>query len=254
MSSLTRSFGEWISSPNFFGLDPIPTSVALPVPSGEGPPLVPGDDIILDNASATFTAGWTTGTISMDKYGADYRFAHTSDTVTQTATYIPVIPQAGRYDVYVWYPQGSNRSTHAPHLISSWDGTVTVNANQQANGGGWRLLAAERIFAPGTNGFVRLSSNTGEPAKVVLADAVRFVFATNQEMPRQFTSVGLSPVQQRILFIVNDIIGTTNLIETSTDLVNWSAFASIVMTNSAMPFSDAVTNGPVRFYRTKPAH
>lgn len=135
-------------------------------------------DIILDNTNAevTFTGGWQSGTASTDKYLADYRFASTIAGGTSNATYRPSINTPGYYDVFIWYPQGSNRATNAPWSVVSAGGSVNVAVDQTVNGGGWRLLAAARPFLSGTNGYVRLANDTGYSGKVVLADAVRFTF------------------------------------------------------------------------------
>ncbi|PYJ03506.1 MAG: hypothetical protein DME25_12050, partial [Verrucomicrobia bacterium] len=135
-------------------------------------------DLILDNTNAavTFIGGWQTGSSSTDKYGPDYRFASTVAGGTSNAIYRPNITAPGYYDVYLWYPQGSNRATNAPWSIVYDGGTVNVAVNQTTNGGGWRLIAAAKPFQAGTNGYVQLSNNTGYSGKVVLADAVRFVY------------------------------------------------------------------------------
>jgi hypothetical protein len=137
---------------------------------------------ILDNPTATFTGSWTPGTSSVDKYQTNYAFASTvSGSATATATWRPNINTPGKYDVYVWYPQGSNRATNAPYLVSYNGGSTNVLVNQQTGGGAWRLIAAGIEFAKGTIGFVRLSNNAGP--SVVIADAVRFVYVESQDFP-----------------------------------------------------------------------
>ena len=133
-------------------------------------------DIILDNPDplVTYTGSWTAGTSSTDKYLTNYVFATSGASVTATATYRPVISASGYYDVYIWYPQGGNRANNAPWLVSYDGGSTNVLVNQQANGGGWRLIAGARPFLSGTNGFVRLSNNAN--ISVVLADGVRFTY------------------------------------------------------------------------------
>ncbi len=133
-----------------------------------------GGDIIIDNPSATYTGTWTTGTSSTDKYGADYRYANTAATENATAKWTPNIPTAGSYEVYVWYPMGSNRSTAAPYTIYYNGGNQTYTVNQTVNGGQWILLGT-KSFAAGTSGYVKLGNGTGEASKVVMADAVKFV-------------------------------------------------------------------------------
>lgn len=206
------------------------------------------NELILDNSRAVFNGNWTTGVISVDKFGVDYRFAHVSNSLTHTATYIPDIPATAKYDVYVWYPQGTNRSTNAPYLISYLNGTTTTNLNQQINGGGWRLLAAEKRFAQGTGGFVQLGNNGNDLSKVILADAVRFTFSTNQNVPLEFQSVGLN-ANGKLRLVISGTYGTTNFIKVSTNLVDWIDLTNFVMTSSEMEFLDSTTNSPQRFYR-----
>ena len=139
-------------------------------------------EIILDNTQATFTGSWTTNNISTDKYGADYAFATAvAGAPTATATFRPNIITPGKYDVYVWYPQGANRANNAPYTLSYNGGDTTSFVNQQAQGGGWVLIGSDLEFARGTQGFVRLANNAN-PA-VVIADAVRFVYVEAQDFP-----------------------------------------------------------------------
>lgn len=138
--------------------------------------------LVIDNPSAVLGGSWTTGTSAADKYGSDYVFAST--TLSRTATYAPVISTPGQYDVQVWYSQGGNRSTNAPYQIVR-PGAVTRHGvvNQSANGGGWRTVATNLVFSRGSSGYFQWQSSTTEPDKVVIADAVRFIYATNQEPP-----------------------------------------------------------------------
>lgn len=138
--------------------------------------------IVLDNPSATFTGSWTTNNTSTDKYSSNYVFApSTSGAATAAATFRPNITTPGKYDVYVWYPQGSNRANNAPYTISYSGGSTTVFVNQQGGGGAWQLIGAGLDFAKGTNGFVRLANNANPG--VVIADAVRFTYVESQDFP-----------------------------------------------------------------------
>ena len=139
-------------------------------------------EIILDNASAALVGSWTVATTSLDKFGADYLFASTLSSATATST--PDIETPGRYDVAVWYPQGGNRSSNAPFTITYSGGTTSGAVNQTVNGGGWRTVATNLPFARGPGGNFQWQSATPEsPGKVVMADAVRFTYAANQEPP-----------------------------------------------------------------------
>jgi uncharacterized repeat protein (TIGR02543 family) len=135
-------------------------------------------DLILDNTNpaVSFTGNWQTGTSSTDKFGPDYRFASTSQGGLSNATYRPYITVAGHYDVFIWYPQGSNRATNAPWSVAYLNGATNLPVNQQVNGGSWFRLAAGLPFAQGNGGYARLSNDTGYPGSVVLADAARFLY------------------------------------------------------------------------------
>jgi len=140
--------------------------------------------VIVDNQAASFSGGWSLGTSSADKYSADYQYDGTvSGAATGTATFVPQITTPGYYDVFVWYPQGSNRSASAPFQVVYDVGSLLVRVNQTTGGGAWRLLAANRHFGSGAIGSVQLANNTGESGKVVVADAVRWAYTANQEPP-----------------------------------------------------------------------
>jgi len=146
-------------------------------------------EYIIDNPLATFTGTWFTGTSSVDKWGTDYRYISTQSSETGTATWTPNLDTAGNYDVYCWYPQGSNRTTAAPYTVY-WDGgSQTVTMNQQANGGVWNLLVAGKPFLAGTGGYVKLGNATGEASLVVMADAIRFLKVSEDTTPPVISNV-----------------------------------------------------------------
>ncbi len=134
-------------------------------------------DLILDNTNSavTYSGTWQAGSSSPDRYNDDYRFAVTASGGISNVTYRPNLGYAGLYNVYLWYPQGGNRATNAPWTVSGGSGTTTVLVDQTVNGGTWLPLATAMPFAVGTNGYVRLSNDSIQPGKVVMADAVRFV-------------------------------------------------------------------------------
>lgn len=129
--------------------------------------------IIVDNANSGFStsANWTTGTSSTDKYGADYRWRNV-EAVTDQATFSTSLPSSGTWTVYVWYPQGSNRSTDTPYVISTSGGTSTKIVNQQVNGGQWVNAGAYSMNSGANTVKVSCSATTGT---VVIADAVKWV-------------------------------------------------------------------------------
>jgi hypothetical protein len=146
-------------------------------------------DITIDNPGATLTGTWSIGTGSTDKFGTDYRFK-SGGTGAAFAQYVPNVVTAGDYDVYCWYPQGSNRTTNAPYVISYNGGSATVRVNQQVNGGQWNLLGRFN-FVTGSSGNIKLTDNYSDSANVVMADAVKLVYAGNIVTPPSAPS-GLS--------------------------------------------------------------
>jgi len=140
-------------------------------------------EVIVDNPQATSTGSWVTVTRATDKYGPDYLQigAVSGSTPTAIATFTPELPGPGNYDIYIWYPSIIKGSATVPILVSSGGSNVTVYVNQSTASGGWKLLLTNRFFAQGTNGFTRVSNNDAPSGgRSVSADAVRWVFSTNQ--------------------------------------------------------------------------
>lgn len=134
-------------------------------------------EIIVDNPVAGFSGSWLPGTSASDRYGENYHYSGVTDgPATANATFAPEIATPGYYDIYEWHAQGSNRSHNAPFEIVSAAGTATVFVDQSTAGGGWNLLALRRPLTPDT-GEVRLTNATGETSGVVIADAIRWVYA-----------------------------------------------------------------------------
>jgi hypothetical protein len=195
-------------------------------------------DVVLDNTNPAviFAGGWNTGNSSAGFYDVDYRYATCAATVTATATYQPNFPNAGLYDVFLWYPASSNRATNAPWTITFFGGSTNVLVNQQTNGGGWFQIAAARPFAAGTNGFVSLSNLAAPAGDVVLADAVRFAFAG------PLTPVVLASVARlndgRVSLSVSSTPGYGVWIEHSTNLTSWTSLTNLPNPAGTLIFTD----------------
>jgi hypothetical protein len=133
-------------------------------------------DLIIDDGNVVYGGAWSVGSSTSGFSGTEYRFASTAAGGAATATFRPTINTSGNYDVFIWYLAGSNRATNSPWTIDYNGGTQALAVDQTANGGSWRLLAANKNFAAGTNGFIRLSNDTGFSGKVVISDAVKLVY------------------------------------------------------------------------------
>jgi len=82
------------------------------------------------------------------------------------------------YDVEVYLPDESNSSVHAPFVVVHNGGSDQVIVDQ-ASGSGWVSLG-QFTFASGSDQYVALNDNTGEPV--------------SQRIPVRFDAVRLSPV------------------------------------------------------------
>ena len=140
-------------------------------------------EIIVDNSDAggvTFTGTWTTSTSSTSYYGTNYTHDGNSGKGAKSITYTPTLTDAGEYDVYLQWNQGSNRASNVPVDIARSGGTDSVVVNQRANGGKWMLIGRFN-FSAGTSGYIKIR-NDGTDGYVI-ADAVRFVKAASAPAP-----------------------------------------------------------------------
>ena len=88
------------------------------------------------------------------------------------AVWRPIIPEKGRYAVYISYKTLSQSTTDAQYTVHHLGGETLLHVNQKMSGGTWVYLGTW-LFDKGNAGYVSLSSrSTGKG--VVTADAVRF--------------------------------------------------------------------------------
>lgn len=91
-----------------------------------------------------------------------------------TATWQPELPQAGEYDVAVWYPSNFQTTTSAAYVVTHAGGTDEVIVNQMENANSWRKLGRFR-FEQGTAGSVRLEVRN---TLFHRASAAQFIFVS----------------------------------------------------------------------------
>ncbi len=132
----------------------------------------PSTDAVVDNPQASFSGAWSTGTVTAGHYGADYRYISTGGTGSNTAVWSFAPEETGSYNIYVYYPSGSNRSDAARFTVTHAGGTALYTVNQQTNGGSWVLLGKRWFEAH--HGYT-VTLDDGEPSGfVVIADAVKW--------------------------------------------------------------------------------
>ena len=209
-------------------------------------------DIVLDNTNpaVSFEGAWQTGNSAAGRYGPDYRFASTAAGGASNASYRPYIYAPGYYDVFVWYPQGSNRATNAPWSLSYQGGSVTIAVNQQINGGAWFRIGTALPFSRGTNGYVRLSNDTGYSGVVVLADAVRFLLVS-PFAPPAILSARVDPPAFNLTFSTEAGPVYTVEFKNALDDSQWQTLTNAAGTGTPLAVVDTPLTNPMRFYRVR---
>lgn len=103
------------------------------------------------------------------------RFAKTEKKKDKAfAEWVPDIPEAGEYAVYVSYQTLPNSVSDAKYLVFHDGGVTEFKVNQQIGGGTWVYLGTFS-FAKGRNNYCMVVlSNESKEKGVVCADAVRF--------------------------------------------------------------------------------
>ncbi len=107
----------------------------------------------------------------------DSGYHHDNDSAkgSQTAKFVPNLPKAGRYEVFVAYPVNANRAANVPVTIRHADGEAKVAINQKQKPKVQGLLEPVGIFRfeAGKAGYVEIS-NAGTQGFVTI-DAVQWV-------------------------------------------------------------------------------
>jgi uncharacterized protein with LGFP repeats len=115
------------------------------------------------------SANWTESDYAEDRLGSVYYYRSTA-AVSDPATFILNTSGTGLYDIYAWWPEGSNRSSTTPYVLPD---NTTVYVNQQINGGKWNKIGTNQFNANGLH-YVKVSCWT-TPGYYVMADAVKLV-------------------------------------------------------------------------------
>lgn len=103
------------------------------------------------------------------------------------AQWMPLIPQSGKYAVYVTYQTLDGAVDDARYTVHHMGGETEIRVNQQIGGGTWVYLGTYE-FAQGQheNGMVTLSNHSSRKG-VVSADAVRFGGGMGNVVPSSFS-------------------------------------------------------------------
>jgi hypothetical protein len=120
---------------------------------------------ILDDGNAS-TSSSGTWAVHYDESAYGTRCLHS--TTPSTYRWSATVPEAGEYNVYIWWPRHENATENAAVTIAHAGGRRTVWINQGTDGARWYWLGAYN-FTPQAAVSVTLSS---QGPKITCADAV----------------------------------------------------------------------------------
>ncbi len=127
--------------------------------------------LVLDDSAARIVGDWKRSTTYRNYIGQGYLHDKEAEKGSCTATFIPTIPETGRYEVRVAYTPAPGRATNVPVHILHADGEEKLNIDQsvpppvdgrfvslgtfrfEKDGAGFILISNE-----GTNGIVTLDA------------------------------------------------------------------------------------------------
>ncbi len=162
--------------------------IAIVVPTSviRGQPL----EIIVDNLDPEFTTnGAWNESGSPGEHNSSSVFTYVAN---RTATWTPNLPQAGFYDVYVWwtYYAGAGRDTIALYTVNHTDGSspIVINQNEEANASQWFFLGNFE-FNSGSSGSITVTRQPSATGGATSADAVRFVGSSSADLQIMTTSL-----------------------------------------------------------------
>ena len=155
-----------------FESPPLPPATARVVLPKTGLPGVVVDD--LDAIRTGFDRSSAAHSTYVDN---GYHHDNNDNKGNQTARFVPDLPRAGRYEVFVAYPFNANRATNTPVTIRHADGETKVTLNQRRKPAVQDLLQSVGTFRfeAGRAGQVEIG-NAGTDGYVVI-DAVQWVEA-----------------------------------------------------------------------------
>ncbi len=150
------------------------------------PATLPG--IVIDDDDARAVGDWMQAVHTKGYVGCGYRHDKDAGKGTATLSYVPKIPQAGRYEVRFSYVPGDSRAKNVPVNILHATGEETVTVDQTLPPpieGRWISLGTFRFEKDGA-GYVMVS-NEGTSGHVI-ADAMQFLPVEEEAAPATSSS------------------------------------------------------------------
>jgi uncharacterized repeat protein (TIGR01451 family) len=146
--------------------------------------------LILGTADAGYSGpGWLTSGTAEGIFGPNFDYVvGVGGNPTASTTYTPNIPEAGLYDVSIWYPiKPGVFSGSTPMIANGATNAVLASVDQTVNGGSWQPLVTGLYFASGFSGNLTIYNNSGDTTTSVVANGARWVYELSQDTPTNGT-------------------------------------------------------------------
>ncbi|NEZ03149.1 N-acetylmuramoyl-L-alanine amidase [Wenzhouxiangella sp. XN201] len=126
------------------------------------------------------------------------RLLTTAASETARATWTPVLPQSGHYEVYVSYLSDGSRASDVHYVVTHSGGEAHVRIDQQRHGSTWISLGRYHFEAwfdsdVSDRASVALLNDSTEPGSNVSLDAVRFGGGMGDVVGQNFFEVSGEP-------------------------------------------------------------
>ncbi|HEX7446001.1 MAG TPA: DUF1553 domain-containing protein, partial [Pirellulales bacterium] len=131
--------------------------------------------VVVDDRDAKQVGAWQRSQFTKAYIGDGYLHDQNAEKGEKTLTFLPQLPQPGRYEVRLAYTAGGNRATNVPVTVFSADGekTLTIDERREPPLEGRFVSLGQFQFELNGQGFV-IVANTGTDGHVI-ADAVQFL-------------------------------------------------------------------------------
>jgi hypothetical protein len=130
--------------------------------------------VVVDDRDAEKTGAWVGSTAVTPFVGNGYVHDNNQNKGQLRIRFTPDLPQAGRYEVRLFYTPNPNRATNVPVTIHFVEGEKTVSVNErQSIKDGQATHLGDFAFEGGTKGWVEIRNDSTDG--YVVADAVQFL-------------------------------------------------------------------------------
>lgn len=177
-------------------------------------------EIVIDNPATTKSGTWLVRTFAGGGmfWNADYERTDATG-LSQTMTWTPTLPSAGRYRVFARWAQDPTYAPDAPFTIHHDGGLTTIDVDQTRNGGRWMALG-DFDLTPASSHRVVLSDDA---AGNVVGDAVKFVKIGDSRIVQADAVKFVANDAEDVVYVHADHLAAPHKMTDATGAVVWDA-------------------------------